>query len=123
MAGSSSQKDNPRQTKKDDAYWKILNAAIALDFRKGHQKWTLSELSRTTGITRSLIYYYFGKDRGSILNEAIRLLGEDFFGFTTAKLKLWSEGKVAEAVLTTRKAMEFSPALPAFYLAHRFKTT
>ncbi len=117
------QKNASREEKKDQVYWTILNAALVLDFRKGHQKWTLSELSRTTGVTRSLIYYYFGKDRMSILQEAIRFIGEEFFGLTPKRLQLWKDGKIATAVLITRAAIEQTPALGAFYLAHRFRPT
>ena len=52
---------------KDETYWKILDAVIALEIRRGHQKWTISELSRLSGITRTLIYYYFGKSKLEIL--------------------------------------------------------
>src|SRR4051812_22858182 len=108
---------------KDQTYWTILNAAIQLDFKKGHQKWTMSELARTTEITRSLIYYYFGKSRLDILNEAVRLVGEEFFGLSDSKIKLWAKGEIAESVLFTRREIEKSPNLGTFYLIHRNRTS
>jgi len=112
-----------KASSKDEVFWKILNTAILLDFRKGHQQWTLSELSRSSGITRSLIYYYFGKSRAEILEEAVKVLGEEFFGLTPEKLTLWAKGKISDSVLLTRKAMESSPPLGAFYFVHRTRST
>ena len=110
-------------SEKDETYWKILNAALQLDFKKGHQKWTMSDLSRMTGVTRSLLYYYFGKSRLDILNEAIRLVGEELFGLTEKKKELWQNGDIAEAVLATRFVIESSPHLAAFYFVHRTRQT
>jgi len=54
---------NSNSLTKDDTFWKVLNTAIILDFNRGHLRWSMSELSRSSGITRSLIYYYFYKIR------------------------------------------------------------
>jgi AcrR family transcriptional regulator len=113
----------PVKRGKDEVYWTILNAAIGLDFRKGHQQWTFSELARTSGVTRSLFYYYFGKSRFAILGAAVHLLGEEFFGLTPLKYEAWRQGRITETVLSTRRSMEKSPHLGAFYLAHRFRPT
>ena len=106
---------------KDEIFRKVLNAAIELDFRKGHQRWTLSELSRTSKITRSLIYYYFGKSRHDILIEAVRLIGEDLFGLSAERMKLWEGGQVVGSVLQSRAFVEMYPFIGAFYLANRTK--
>jgi AcrR family transcriptional regulator len=94
---------------------------MGLDFRKGHQRWTISDLSRSSGITRSLIYYYFGKSREKILLEAVKALGEEFFGLTNERLMLWKQGKISESVLLSRKFIQSNPDLAAFYLLHRAK--
>lgn len=100
-------------------YWQVLNAALDLDFQKGHLKWTMSHLSRKSGVTRSLIYYYFGKSKQDILIAAVRLVGEELFGLNPEKLRLWESGQVTQAILTTRGLMERSPHLSSFYLQHR----
>ncbi len=104
---------------KDDTYWAVLNAAIALDFAKGHQRWTLSELSRSSKVTRSLIYYYFGKSKENILTEAVKLMGEEVFGLNPARKDMWTKGEIAESVVITRKLLEKSPHIMAFYMVHR----
>lgn len=106
-------------SEKDQVYFSILNAALQLDFKKGHQKWTLSELSRSSGITRSLIYYYFGKSREDILDEAIVLIGEEVFALNPQRKPLWLKREIAESILASRRILEASPHLIAFYFAHR----
>ena len=112
-----------KRPEKDEVYWKVLDAALHLDFKKGHQKWTMSDLSRSSGVTRSLLYYYFGKSRMDILNEAVRLMGEELFGLSPKKRELWMKGDVAGAICSTREVIEASPHLAAFYFVHRTRLT
>lgn len=74
---------------KDKKFWTILETAIDLDFKKGHLRWTLSELSRAWGMSRPLIYYYFGQSKSKLLEEAVRLVGSEIMGLSEARLKLW----------------------------------
>ncbi|MCO5144432.1 MAG: TetR/AcrR family transcriptional regulator [Oligoflexia bacterium] len=108
-----------REINKDETFWSVLNSAIELDFLRGHQRWTLSELSRNSKVTRSLIYYYFGKSKEEMLLEAVKLIGEEFFGLKNTRLAMWGEGKVAESVLLSRKLLEKSPCMGSFYMVHR----
>jgi len=107
------------ETKKDDVFWRILNTAIELDFAKGHLRWSMSELSRKSKVTRSLIYYYFGKSKESILQEGVKLIGEEFFGLTPSRLDLWKKGDIGASVLQTKRLIEKSPHITSFYLVHR----
>ena len=86
------------KTKKDEAFWKILNAAIELDYKKGHLKWTMTELSRRSGVTRSLIYYYFGRQKAAILKEAVKIVGEEFVGLNERRTTAMCGGGVALSV-------------------------
>ena len=52
---------------------------------KGHLKWSLSDISKHSGVTRSLIYYYMGKEKEQILEEAIRFMLELFFNTNLEK--------------------------------------
>jgi AcrR family transcriptional regulator len=61
---------------KDEVYFKICNAVLKLEVNKGHLKWTLSDVSKESEVTRSLIYYYFGKEKKVILEEAYRYMLE-----------------------------------------------
>jgi AcrR family transcriptional regulator len=108
---------------KDETFWSVLNSAIELDFKRGHLRWTMSELSRMSKITRSLIYYYFGKSKEAILLEAVKLIGEEFFGLTAGRVELWKEGKIADSVLQTRHLLEKCPHMGTFYMVHRDEET
>ncbi len=108
---------------KDETFWSVLNSAIELDFRRGHLRWTMSELSRVSKVTRSLIYYYFGKSKEAILLEAVKLTGEEFFGLNAGRLELWKQGQIAESVLQTRRLMEKCPHMGTFYMVHRDEQT
>lgn len=104
---------------KDDTFWKVLNNAIVLDFRRGHLRWSMSELSRSSGITRSLIYYYFGKSKEEILREAVKLVGEELFGLNANRMAMWEQGNIGQSILATRELMLKSPQVMAFYVVHR----
>jgi AcrR family transcriptional regulator len=108
---------------KDETFWQVLNSAIELDFRRGHLRWTMSELSRVSKVTRSLIYYYFGKSKEAILLEAVKLIGEEFLGLTANRVELWQQGKVAESVLQSRHLLEKCPHMGTFYMVHRGEET
>ncbi|OUR96999.1 hypothetical protein A9Q84_11730 [Halobacteriovorax marinus] len=64
---------------KEDVYHKICHAVLKMEISKGHLKWTLSDISREADVTRSLIYYYFGKEKKTILEEAFRYVTEVLF--------------------------------------------
>lgn len=106
-------------SQKDESFWKLLSAAMELDVKKGHLKWTLTDLSRKTKITRSLIYYYFGRSKINILNEAIELIGDQFTGNTEERHQLWAKGMLLESMLRTRKMYDKAPYICQFFLEHR----
>ncbi|MCB9025760.1 MAG: TetR/AcrR family transcriptional regulator [Bdellovibrionaceae bacterium] len=106
------------KNKIDENYWKILNAALELDVKKGHLKWTLSDLSRKSGITRSLIYYYFGRSKAKILNEAVKLIGSELAGLTSEREELWNMGDFVSSMNKARKTYENAPYLCLFFLEH-----
>lgn len=70
---------------KEDIYFAVCNAILKMEVAKGHLKWTLTEISRESGITRSLIYYYFGKEKKSALEEAYKFVISNFFNIERAK--------------------------------------
>lgn len=108
---------------KDEAFWDVLNAALELDFRKGHLKWTMSELSRKAGITRSLIYYHFGQSKPGILVEAVKLVSSELLGTSRSRLDMWSQGKWYESIHRSRQVTASAPHLAQFYLMHRDRPT
>ncbi|WII71019.1 TetR/AcrR family transcriptional regulator [Bdellovibrio sp. 22V] len=70
---------------KEEIYFAVCNAILKMEVAKGHLKWTLSDISRESGITRSLIYYYFGKEKKSVLEEAYKFVISQFFNIERTK--------------------------------------
>lgn len=112
------QKQKPSLEKKD-IFWTVLNAAISLDIKKGPLKWSMTELSKTSKISRSLIYYYFGKSKENILLEAIHLFGKEFSGSTPERIEAWKRGEIAETLYQTQLVFKQSPFLRTFYTINR----
>ncbi len=104
---------------KDEAYWNILSSAMELDFKKGHLKWTISDLSRKSKITRSLIYYYFGRSKIGLLSESVRLIGEEVIGLTPERKAMWERGEFLESLKASRSVIDRAPYIASFYLQHR----
>ena len=109
------------QTKKDHTFWKVLNAALELEFKKGHLKWTMADLSRKSGITRSLIYYYFGRKKIDILKAAVKIIGEEFVGLSEERQEMWKQGEFEKSLTQARQFYEKAPHLCSFYLNDRGK--
>ena len=110
-----------KEISKDETFWKVLSSALELEFRKGHLKWTMTELSRKSGITRSLIYYYFGREKMDIMKAAVNIVGEEFVGLTDERMALWQEGKFQESLLRAREFYNKAPYLCAFAMSYRSK--
>jgi AcrR family transcriptional regulator len=109
--------DNPNN--KDELFWRILNAALQLECTKGHMRWKMTDLSRNSGVTRSLIYYYFGNSKIKIVQEGIRQMGEEFFGLSEERMELWRAGKFGESLRRTRELVKHTPYIVVFYLQQR----
>ncbi len=75
-----SDQDNEKNSKPDeDIIFKICNAILRLEVEKGRLGWKISDIARYADVTRSLIYYYFGKDKETIVEEAYRYMLELIF--------------------------------------------
>ncbi len=110
------------KNKKDEVYWQVLNCAIELEFKKGHLKWTMTELARKSKITRSLIYYYFGQSKIDILRAAVDIIGKEFTGVDNLKrMELWLKEDFEQSLIEAREIYEKMPHLCSFYLNYREK--
>lgn len=110
-------------TDKNEIYWKILNAAIALDIKKGHLKWSITDIAAISKISRTLIYYYFGKSKENILLEAIKLFGQELSGHTVARTESWATGDLASTFCASRKLLAQVPCIRIFYFLRRDEST
>lgn len=70
---------------KEEIYHAVCNAILKMEVAKGHLKWTLSDISRESKVTRSLIYYYFGKEKKLVLEEAYKFVISYFFNIERTK--------------------------------------
>jgi AcrR family transcriptional regulator len=104
---------------KDELYWKILNTAVALEAQKGHLKWTVTDLAKKSRISRTLIYYYFGKSKAGLIQEAISTIGKEVIGLSEDRLALWRKGEIFQSFIAGRNILKKNPALLHFYIRHR----
>ncbi len=106
---------------KEIVYKKVLNAAIELDIQLGNLKWTYTKLAKRSSISRSLIYYYFGKSKINILKEACHLFGDEFSGFEHERMQAWKRGDLAFGLKKTKELVEDYPYLIPFYFLYRLQ--
>jgi AcrR family transcriptional regulator len=104
---------------KDETYFKILNTVLRLDVQKGHLKWTISDLSRHSGITRSLIYYYFGRQKQQIIEEAISFLTENVFSINKDPKQ---DLELSARFLRTLAIIKQNPFLYIFFYLRRIQS-
>ena len=64
---------------KEQVFFAICNSVLKLEVTKGHLRWRPSDVASDAKITRSLIYYYFGKDKEALLEESLRYMITLFF--------------------------------------------
>jgi AcrR family transcriptional regulator len=108
---------------KDQDLESILSSVIELETKKGALRWSLSDLSRKSGVTRSLIYYYFGKDKKELLRQAVEYYVTLFFGFRLERAEKIKKGEFADLILTARKRLSEQPYFLQFYIKHRVDQT
>lgn len=108
---------------KDQNFLSILNAVLRLEVTKGHLKWKMSDVSRASGVQRTLIYYYFGKSKQQILDTAIKFIGDDFFGLSEERIDMWKSGKAWESVAISRELHTRAPHVAEFYFHWRHSSS
>lgn len=104
---------------KDKKYWDILNSCIQLEITHGHLKWKISDLHRKSKVSRTLIYYYFGKIKKNIVLEACHYFGSILSGVDPELMDLYTKGEVAKALYLNKLALIKVPALIPFYFLYR----
>lgn len=102
---------------------KIMEAVIELEVVKGHLKWRMSDLARTSGVTRSLLYYYFGQNKKHIFKQAVDYYIGEFLDFRLERAEKFRRGEIIDLISTTRKKLRRSPYFLQFYAKHRLEET
>ncbi|PIP89942.1 MAG: hypothetical protein COW01_00525 [Bdellovibrionales bacterium CG12_big_fil_rev_8_21_14_0_65_38_15] len=67
------------QESKEDIHYKILGSVTKLEVNKGHLLWTISQVATDSGVSRTLIYYYYGKEKEKLLSEAMKYMVQTVF--------------------------------------------
>jgi AcrR family transcriptional regulator len=108
---------------KADHIESIMEAVIELEMTKGHLKWRMADLSRLSGVTRSLLYYYFGKNTKSIFKEAVHYYIGQFLDFRIERAEKVRKGEIIELISVARKKLRKNPYFLQFYAKHRLEET
>lgn len=106
---------------KDEMYLRIFETVVDLEYKKGHLNWSVTMLAQKSGVSRTLIYYYFGKKKENIILGAIRYLGEDLIGVTPRRLEYWKKGQIEGTLMESRRTLARLPGLIPLY--YRLRTT
>lgn len=101
----------------------IMEAVIELEVVKGHLKWRLSDLARTSDVTRSLIYYYFGQNKENIFKQAVDYYIGEFLDFRLERAEKFRRGEIIDLISTARKKLRKNPYFLQFYAKHRLEET
>jgi AcrR family transcriptional regulator len=112
-------KSKAAPSSKDDKFWQVLDAILALEMSHGHLRWTVADLSRKSRVSRTLIYYYFGKSKSKMLDLAMKVIGEEYFGLSEERHQMWLEGRTIDSLLLTRQMAQKAPHVAEFYLRWR----
>ena len=96
---------------KSEKMFHIASCVLALEISKGHLEWTVSGLVKKTGLSRTLIYRYFGGNKKIILDNSIDVFVDKFYGFSYQEYKqpLWT------MIETARKHILKFPEAAIFY--------
>lgn len=107
------------QRSKEEIFWAVFEAVIHLEVTKGAGRWKVTDVARFSKISRPLIYYYFGKSKEQILLTAVDFLGEEYFGLSEARMKMWDRGELVETILMSRRLCQSAPHGLVFYMTRR----
>lgn len=91
---------------KEEVFFKICNSVLKKEIEKGHLKWTISDVARDADVTRSLVYYYFGKEKEKVFNEAWKYMVSMFFQFSPEGKSIPINERMKN-ILTSMKRMPY----------------
>ncbi|HLE12790.1 MAG: hypothetical protein A2504_09440 [Bdellovibrionales bacterium RIFOXYD12_FULL_39_22] len=106
---------------KDKTYWQILDAAVSLDMKVGHLKWTIASLAKQAKVSRPLIYHYFGRSKENILLESICYFNKYILGTSPEQMKEWENHNITPSIKIARELLDKIPAIIPFYYINRTK--
>ena len=96
---------------------KIIETVFALEVQAGHLKWSVSQIARVAGISRSLVYYHFGKTKKDIVLECLEQIACEFYGLTDERKAL----SQVESLKLSHRMYKNNPAYATFYQKWRHR--
>lgn len=66
----------------DKTRFNIICTVFDLEVSKGHLKWSVSQISRSCKVSRTLVYYHFGKTKKEILLNCLDDLTRQLYGLS-----------------------------------------
>jgi AcrR family transcriptional regulator len=95
---------------------KILDVAIQILAQKGYEATSTREIVAAAGVTKPMLYYYFGSKEG-VCKAGIRRLSQQFFALLQEKIALHQEAREAlvEFVWTNFEFMQKHHDVGLFY--------
>ena len=90
---------------------RIGPACIELEMRLGHLRWSITMLAKSARVSRSLVYYYFGKTKSEILILALTELVEEFYGLSASRADL----PLVDSLVLTHRMYKQNPKLAAYF--------
>ena len=97
----------------DSSISRIDVAATIIEFeiKRGHLKWSVLEIAKVAKMSRSLIYYHFGRTKQDILHNSLNELLEEFYGLSPARAK----SSLSESLKLTQQIYHAYPSLAIFF--------
>lgn len=105
--------------KKEKIYWDVIHTVLRFEVMHGHLKWKVSELARACGVSRPLIYHYLGKTKEEIVDSALDIVAQEFYGFSESRQKFRQEKGFNESVKLSRKLAASMPYLMCYHYTWR----
>ena len=95
----------------------IMRMVIHLDCTKGHLRWSINDIARAAKVSRSLVYYYFGKTKSEILLNCLSDAVNEFYGLISTT----REVSVISALIRTYTIYKQNPDYAVFFQKWRHK--
>lgn len=101
----------------------VLKSVLHLEVSKGHLRWKVSDLARTSKVSRPLIYYHFGNTKNDILVSSIKILAREYFGLNESRAVMMKTGDALGSIMDTRNSLMKHPDVITFYFKWRTSRT
>lgn len=100
---------------------KVINSVFKFETTRGHLNWKVIDVARVSGVSRSLIYYYFGQIKSEIFHRCVELICGDFYGISEERMKAVEQGDLYGCIAQNFRFFRESPEFVVFYNKARVK--